>query len=416
MREPCPPPATLERFALHGEGASGLAGHVDRCPACREYVEDARENEAFLGRAAPALAEARPAPREPIDPHAVDGFELVEEISRGGQGVVYRAVQAATHRPAAVKMLLAGAFASDRQRRRFEREVEIAARLRHPNVVTVFESGQTPDGRPFVAMEFVNGVPIDRYVRDRLPEPGRDRTDAVLRLFLAIASGVAAAHAAGVIHRDLKPSNVLVDADGVPRVLDFGLARPITDHPEATVTHEFAGTPAYAAPEQFIGDAAAIGTATDVYALGVMLYTALTGRHPYPRDGSLAELAQHAASTDPAPPSRYVDRAQIAGEGPRETLPQRRLDGGGHRRLPVRAADLRAARQRRLRAAPAGKAAPGDGCGRARRAADHRRRGGGPRAAGLGPRPRAPGRAGGPARQPHPPRPPHGRRRRTRPG
>ncbi|GIK19809.1 MAG: hypothetical protein DYG93_09350 [Leptolyngbya sp. PLA2] len=308
MREPCPPPATLERFALHGEGASGLAGHVDRCPACREYVEDARENEAFLGRAAPALAEARPAPREPIDPHAVDGFELVEEISRGGQGVVYRAVQAATHRPAAVKMLLAGAFASDRQRRRFEREVEIAARLRHPNVVTVFESGQTPDGRPFVAMEFVNGVPIDRYVRDRLPEPGRDRTDAVLRLFLAIASGVAAAHAAGVIHRDLKPSNVLVDADGVPRVLDFGLARPITDHPEATVTHEFAGTPAYAAPEQFIGDAAAIGTATDVYALGVMLYTALTGRHPYPRDGSLAELAQHAASTDPAPPSRYVRR------------------------------------------------------------------------------------------------------------
>ncbi len=308
MREPCPPPATLERFALHGEGASGLAGHVDRCPACREYVEDARENEAFLGRAAPALLEAKPVPREPLDPRAVEGFELVEEINRGGQGVVYRAVQAATNRPAAVKMLLAGAFASDRQRRRFEREVEIAARLRHPNVVTVFESGQTPDGRPFVAMEFVNGVPIDRYVRDRLPEPGRERTDAVLRLFLAIASGVAAAHAAGVIHRDLKPSNILVDAEGVPRVLDFGLARPIVDHPGATITHEFAGTPAFAAPEQFAGDGAAIGTATDVYALGVMLYAALTGRHPYPRDGSLAELARHAASTDPPPPSRFVRR------------------------------------------------------------------------------------------------------------
>ncbi|HRQ74135.1 MAG TPA: protein kinase [Phycisphaerales bacterium] len=307
MREPCPPPATLELFALRGEGA-GVSDHVARCPACREYVDDARENEAFLGRAAPALAEARPAPREPIDPHAVEGFELVEEISRGGQGVVYRAVQAATKRPAAVKMLLAGAFASDRQRRRFEREVEIAARLRHPNVVTVFESGQTPDGRPFVAMEFVNGVPIDRYVRDRLPEPGRERTDAVLRLFLAIASGVAAAHSAGVIHRDLKPSNILVDAEGVPRVLDFGLARPIVDHPEATVTHEFAGTPAYAAPEQFAGDGSAIGTATDVYALGVMLYNALTGRHPYPRDGSLAELARHAATTDPPPPSRLVRR------------------------------------------------------------------------------------------------------------
>ncbi len=308
MRQPCPPPATLERFALHGEGASGVAAHVGRCPACREYVEDARENEAFLGRAAPAILEAKPAPREPLDPRAVEGFELVEEISRGGQGVVFRAVQAATHRPAAVKMLLAGAFASDRQRRRFEREVEIAAGLRHPNIVTVFESGETADGRPFVAMEFVNGVPIDRYVRDRLPEPGRERTDAVLRLFHAITSGVAAAHAAGVIHRDLKPSNILVDAEGVPRVLDFGLARPIVGQPDATITHEFAGTPAYAAPEQFAGDAAAIGTATDVYALGVMLYNALTGRHPYPRDGSLAELAQHAASTDPPPPSRYVHR------------------------------------------------------------------------------------------------------------
>ncbi|MCL4741086.1 MAG: protein kinase [Phycisphaerales bacterium] len=333
MRTPCPSPGSLERFALCGGGPEGVAAHVARCAACREYVEEARENEAFLGRAASALATASPGPREPIDPHAVAGYELLEEISRGGQGVVYRAVQSATKRPAAVKMLLSGAFASDRQRRRFEREVEIAARLRHPNVVSVFESGESADGRPFVAMEFVNGAPIDRYVRERLPEPGRERTEAVLRLFLAIASGVAAAHSAGVIHRDLKPSNVLVDGDGVPRVLDFGLARPIALHAGATVTHEFAGTPAYAAPEQFGGDGAAIGTAADVYSLGVMLYAALTGRHPYPRDGSLADLARHAAATEPVPPSRLVRRLP----GDAETIvltclakdPQRRYRSAG---------------------------------------------------------------------------------------
>lgn len=308
MPDRCPSPASLESFALRGESGSGVAEHVERCRACREYVEDARENEAFLGRAAPALAGAIPAPPTPLDRNAVEGFVLVEEISRGGQGVVYRAVQAATKRPAAVKMLLAGAFATERQRRRFDREVEVAARLRHPNVVSVFESGETADGSRYVAMEFVDGLPLDRYLRERAPAPGRERTAAVLRLFVQIASGVAAAHAAGVIHRDLKPSNIMVDADGVPRVLDFGLARPIGDRPDATHTHEFAGTPAYAAPEQFAGDGSAIGTATDVYSLGVLLYSALTGRHPYPRDGSLADLARHATTTDPPPPSRFVPR------------------------------------------------------------------------------------------------------------
>lgn len=308
MPDRCPSPASLESFALRGESGSGVAEHVERCRACREYVEDARENEAFLGRAAPALAGATPAPPTPLDRNAVEGFVLVEEISRGGQGVVYRAVQAATKRPAAVKMLLAGAFATERQRRRFDREVEVAARLRHPNVVSVFESGETADGSRYVAMEFVEGLPLDRYLRERTPAPGRERTAAVLRLFVQIASGVAAAHAAGVIHRDLKPSNIMVDADGVPRVLDFGLARPIDDRPDTTHTHEFAGTPAYAAPEQFAGDGSAIGTATDVYSLGVLLYSALTGRHPYPRDGSLADLSRHATTTDPPPPSRFVPR------------------------------------------------------------------------------------------------------------
>jgi serine/threonine protein kinase len=312
----CPSPAALEAMALGAGPEPGSRTHVSRCEACRTAIEEIRANQAFLGLAGTALADAADSvraavPRPAPAPDSVRGFTLLEEISRGGQGVVYRAVQIATKRPAAVKMLLGGVFASERQCQRFEREIEIAARLRHPNIVSVFESGLTADGTPYVAMEYVEGVALDRYAESKLGYPGksdRARVDAVMRLVLQIASGVGHAHTAGVIHRDLKPSNILVDGSGNARVLDFGLARATDRAHDVSTTREFVGTPAYASPEQLGGDPASVNARTDVYALGLVLYRLLTHRHPYPCDGSLAELARHAIGTEPTPPSRHLTR------------------------------------------------------------------------------------------------------------
>ncbi len=315
MGHGCPSPVALEAIAIRDRASPEERSHVERCEICRVAIGEIRENQRFLGLAATALGEAadasQHAPRTRQPAGSVPGFELLEEISRGGQGVVYRAVQVATKRPAAVKMLLGGTFATERQRQRFEREIEIAARLRHPNIVSVFESGQSVDGSPYVAMEFVDGASLDRYAEDHYGTTGkhdRARVDAVMRLMGAIASGVGHAHTAGVIHRDLKPSNILVDLAGNPRVLDFGLARAAEPSRDVSATQEFVGTPAFASPEQLAGDPASINARTDVYALGLILYRLLTGKHPYPSEGPIGVLAQHAISTEPAPPSRHVKR------------------------------------------------------------------------------------------------------------
>ncbi len=311
MARPCITPSALEAFALRGEGDPSVAAHLLRCDTCRALVEEIRANERFLADAAPAIVEGLTASAMELSRFSVDGFEIIAEISRGGQGVVCRAVQKATKRPAAIKMLLAGSLASDRQRARFDREIEIAAALRHPYIVTVFQSGSTADGLRFVAMEYIEGVPLDAHLRSAMPVDTRStkaQVDRVMRLFSMIAAGVAHAHGAGVIHRDLKPSNILVDDNGAPHIVDFGLARVVEMSTAYSYSREFAGTPAYAAPEQLDRSIGDVGAATDVYAIGLMLYTALTGAHPYPLDGSLPELVRHAVSTPPAPPSRLVGR------------------------------------------------------------------------------------------------------------
>lgn len=310
MADACPPPRDLESFAVGGDGAAPVGGHVQRCVACRELVDEIRENQRFLRGAARALASALDRPTNPAStPGSVAGFELIEEISRGGQGIVYRAVQTATKRPAAVKMLLTGSLASSRQQNRFEREIEYAARLRHPNIVSIFESGVTADGRRYVAMEYVEGETLDRYVRTHLAQiPGRAGIDRIMRICADVAAAVGHAHANGVIHRDLKLSNIMVDGAGNPRVLDFGLARDLDSIADPTMTREFAGTPAFAAPEQFAGEAVSIDARTDVYALGVVFYAALTGTHPYPCEGPLSAVIEHVRSTEPKPPSAHVPR------------------------------------------------------------------------------------------------------------
>lgn len=230
----------------------------------------------------------------------IAGYELAGEIHRGGQGVVYKARHRASGRTVALKLLLEGAFASERQRHRFEREIDVAAGLQHPNIVTLFDSG-VDKGRPYYVMQYVEGVPVDTYVTAK-----HLAVEPTLELFADICEAVSYAHRHGVIHRDLKPENILVDSDGQVHVLDFGLAKLATDTADLplTMTGEFVGTLAFASPEQASGDPAAIDTRTDVYSLGVILYRLLTGEQPYPVDAPLSEVLAHIADTAPKPPTR----------------------------------------------------------------------------------------------------------------
>ncbi|MBU0637327.1 MAG: protein kinase [Planctomycetes bacterium] len=240
---------------------------------------------------------------------AIEGYELIEEIGRGGMGVVYRALQVSTKRIVALKVMLAGAFASRSARRRFEREVELAARLRHQNIVTVLEGGHVAD-RPYFAMEYVSGTQLGRYLSQALPD-----LRSTLKMFERICEAVDYAHQRGVIHRDLKPANVLIDDEGEPRILDFGLAKPCERAGvEEGLTPQVAphglvmGTLFYLSPEQAVGVPEEIDVRTDVYALGVTLFEALTGSLPFDTSGRPAEVIQRLLETPPTPPSSLSTR------------------------------------------------------------------------------------------------------------
>ncbi|MCA9291429.1 MAG: serine/threonine protein kinase [Phycisphaerales bacterium] len=310
--EPCPGRAALERLAA-GAPDPRTAAHVDACPTCTDAVAAIRAENQFLAELIAADDTPGGPPTTIADGAGPPGYDIVREIHRGAQGVVYEAVQRATKRTVALKMLLQGAFATSRQRERFEREAELAASLHHPHVVTVYDSGITPDGRHYLALEHVDGVTLTEYLRpdgaDTTPRPA---VDDVLRLFAMIADAVVAAHQRGIIHRDLKPANIVVDADGEPHVLDFGLAKlvgpeALLAEPTSSVAGEFVGTFAYAAPEQVAADPSRIDTRTDVYALGVLLYEMLCGVRPYELRGSLRAVVDTITTATPRPPSHHRD-------------------------------------------------------------------------------------------------------------
>ncbi len=228
------------------------------------------------------------------------GYEIQGEIHRGGQGVVYRAIQESTRRTVAIKVLHGGPLAGAGERARFEREVQVLAQLKHPNIVTIHDSGSVGDTAFFV-MDYIDGPTLDRFVLMR-ELPTRDR----LLLVQRICEAIHAAHLRGVIHRDLKPSNIRVDDEGEPHVLDFGLAK--AEHVELggadghtpTMTGQFVGSLPWASPEQAEGRLDELDVRSDVYSLGVMLFQLLTDQMPYATTGRpLREAINNICNAEP---------------------------------------------------------------------------------------------------------------------
>jgi eukaryotic-like serine/threonine-protein kinase len=225
------------------------------------------------------------------------GYAVLEELGRGGMGVVYKANQTKLNRLVALKMIRGGGEINAAQLERFRIEAEALARLRHPNVVQIFEVGEVM-GRPYFSLELLEGGSLEDKIDDT---PQTPRSSAQLLATLGLA--VQAAHEAGVIHRDLKPQNVLFDRDGSPKITDFGLAKRLDVDSGLTMTMQVMGTPSYMAPEQALGLNREIGPAADIYALGAILYTMLTGRPPL-KGTDWRETLKMVADVEPVPPSR----------------------------------------------------------------------------------------------------------------
>ena len=228
------------------------------------------------------------------------GYEVQGLLGHGGMGVVYKAWHQRLNRLVALKMLIAGAYARPEELERFQREAEAVASLRHANIVQVHDVGDL-DGQPYFTMEFVEGGSLSKQLAGT-PQPAR-----AAALVATLAEAVQVAHQSGIVHRDLTPANILLTADGAPKITDFGLARRLDGGGGLTLSGIPVGTPSYMAPEQAQGQRDAIGPATDVYALGGILYEMLTGRPPFRAETATATLQQVLAE-DPLPPSRLNSR------------------------------------------------------------------------------------------------------------
>lgn len=349
----CLPPETLRQFLaneLSQELESSVLAHLETCPKCQELCDSVARSDQFrevrskiarlehdgvaglteLRNELYALADtvSRPgesdtqtqaySPTSVADdlPRTFGGYELLEEIARGGMGVVYRARQTRLDRIVAVKMILAGEFASADGIRRFMTEAQAAANLDHPHIVPIYEVGEY-EGRHFYSMGYVEGQSLAKLLAHG-PLPPREAAE----LMCQIAEAVQYAHNKGVIHRDLKPGNVLMECGDssplldiwsdnpkavtsprTPKLTDFGLAKRVERDSELTSTGQVLGTPSYMPPEQARGEAT-IGPPADIYSLGAILYCLLTGRPPF-QTASVMETLKQVLESDPLPPRQF---------------------------------------------------------------------------------------------------------------
>jgi serine/threonine protein kinase len=322
----CPDRAELSEFFsgnLPGPDFRRVARHVEACPACEEALDalDAH-SDPFLHRlrqaaegaptpeqvprellaAARSFYSGRGADRPTADgPRRLGKFELLEELGVGSFGHVFRARDTELGRTVAVKLLRAGRLAGREEVDRFLREARSAAQLAHPGLVALYEAGRSDDGAWYLAEEFIEGGTL----ADRLKE-GRPDLRQAADLVAAVADALDYAHCHGVVHRDVKPSNILLDADGRPHLMDFGLAKREADETPVTVDGDILGTPAYVSPEQARGEARQVDGRTDVYSLGVILYELLTGERPF--RGSRQMLLLQVLNDEPRPPRQLNDR------------------------------------------------------------------------------------------------------------
>ena len=297
-----------------GERAAHLDEVCDGDPRLRAEVETLLhsfdESGGFLET--PVTLEASElvlaASRESLAGELLGPYRILHELGHGGMGEVYLAERADDQfrKCVAIKMIRAGVL-SEAAVRRFHRERQILADLEHPGITRLLDGGTSASGRPYLVMEYVEGVPIDRWCDER-DRPVTER----LHLFLEVAAAVEYAHRKLIVHRDIKHGNILVTGEGAPKLLDFGIARMLEDDPEGTATVDGPMTPDYASPEQVRGEA--ITTATDVYSLGVLLYRLLTGQPPYVLAGSGAmERLRSICEVEPEKPSEVVRGSDAAG-------------------------------------------------------------------------------------------------------
>ena len=270
----------------------------ETCPACLlETGLNLFDEEPLAGvgdpgpPASPMPATARPAKML----GDLGDYELLEEIGRGGQGVVYRAHQKSLNRTVALKVIGLGPWTTQGHLKRFRREAEAAAHLEHPCIVPIYEVGER-DAQCYFSMKFVEGGQLDEVVR-HTPMSIRQSAELVVK----VARTVHYAHEHGILHRDIKPGNILLDQNGEPHLTDFGLARLLDAQSSVTRTIDVLGTPSYMAPEQAAAETSKLSKATDVYGLGAVLYQLLTGHPPF-AGGTTYETIELLRETEPRQP------------------------------------------------------------------------------------------------------------------
>ncbi|MBI2193508.1 MAG: protein kinase [Planctomycetes bacterium] len=253
-------------------------------------------------------------------------YEILSEVGRGAMGIVYRARQKHLQREVAIKVLLAGAHASRKQVARFYKEAQAAAKLRHPNIVPIHEIGRC-QGRHFYTMDFIHGKSLGKLIAEGVVSIRRS-----LELCIELADALAYAHAHKVIHRDIKPSNILVDLDGRPHIMDFGLAKQLDSGTKFTQTGSAIGTPAYMSPEQAAGESHRLDQRSDVYSLGAVLYELVTSRPPFEGENMMNIIMQVLNHDPPLPrglnPKVHRDIQTIILKA-MEKNPERRYQGMG---------------------------------------------------------------------------------------